>query len=467
MLKSIVIESLVTSQKVAVLEDSKLSELLIEDNLNCKTVSNIYRGVVKKALKGIEAYFVDIGTEKLGYLSMKSNESIKCGQDILVQVNKEAIGTKGAKLNTEISFAGRHLVYIPSNNRLTMSNKIKSEKERFRIKKIVQDIDEEFTGIIRTEAVGCSKEEIEKDIADLKAKYNYVLKEFKLGMGPKLLYKDLDFASKYVKDNVNDNVDKIVVNNNDKYEELKAILSIVNKEYKDKLVLENNKDVFDLHSVQTQIDKCLSRKVWLKSGGYLIIDKTEALTVIDVNTGKFTGNSNLDETVYKTNLEAAVEVARLLRIRDMAGIIIVDFIDMQKNEYKKNLLEILNKETLKDKRKINVMGMTKLGLVEIARRREKDSIDSYYLKECDICKSGESIKSIKRLIDEIEKEVMRVREHTSYDNIEIQLNEKVVDDINKNYKSKIDSISGKYNIKIDLSKKTEIGHEKMNIIFNS
>ncbi|GAA0101194.1 Rne/Rng family ribonuclease [Paraclostridium bifermentans] len=465
-MKNIVIESLVNSQKVAVLEDGKLSELFIESN-SSKNVSNIYRGIVKKALKGIEAYFVDIGSDKLAYLSMKKNEEIKCGQDILVQVNKEAIGTKGAKLNTEISFAGRYLVYIPSNDRLTISNKIKLEKERFRLKKIVQGVDEEFTGIIRTEAVGCSKEEIEQDIFDLKEKYNRVLKEYKLGIGPKLLYKDLDFASKYVKDNVNDSVLKIIVNNNDKYEELKNILGHIDKNYKDKLLLENNKDVFDLHSVQSQIDKCLNRKVWLKSGGYLIIDKTEALTVIDVNTGKFTGNSNLEETIYQTNLEAAIEISKLLRIRDIAGIIIVDFIDMQKNEYKKNLLEVLSKETDKDRRKTNVMGMTKLGLVEIARRREKDSIDNYYLSKCFVCKTGESIKSINRILDEIEKEVMRIKEHTSYRQVKIELNPYVSDEIDKNYKDKIDNISKKYNVKINIDKKAEIQHENMNIIFNS
>ncbi|KGJ50909.1 Rne/Rng family ribonuclease [Paraclostridium dentum] len=465
-MKNIVIESLVNSQKVAVLEDGKLSELFIESN-SSKNVSNIYRGVVKKALKGIEAYFVDIGSDKLAYLSMKKNEEVKCGQDILVQVNKEAIGTKGAKLNTEISFAGRYLVYIPSNDRLTISNKIKLEKERFRLKKIVQGVDEEFTGIIRTEAVGCSKEEIEQDIFDLKEKYNTVLKEYKLGIGPKLLYKDLDFASKYVKDNVNDSVLKIIVNNNDKYEELKNILGHIDKNYKEKLLLENNKNVFDLHSVQSQIDKCLNRKVWLKSGGYLIIDKTEALTVIDVNTGKFTGNSNLEETIYQTNLEAAIEISKLLRIRDIAGIIIVDFIDMQKNEYKKNLLEVLSKETDKDRRKTNVMGMTKLGLVEIARRREKDSIDNYYLSQCFVCKTGESIKSINRILDEIEKEVMRIKEHTSYRQVKIELNPYVSDEIDKNYKDKIDNISKKYNVKINIDKKAEIQHENMNIIFNS
>lgn len=465
-MKNIVIESLVNSQKVAVLEDGKLSELFVESG-SSKIVSNVYRGIVKKALKGIEAFFVDIGSEKLAYLSMKKNENVKCGQDILVQVNKEAVGTKGPKLNTEISFAGRYLVYIPSNDRLTLSNKITLEKERFRLKKIVQEIDKDFTGIIRTEAVGCLKEELKKDILELKEKYSLVLKEYKLGIGPKLLYKDFDFASKYVKDNINDTVSKVIVNNEFKYDEIKKILINIDKNYKDKLVLDNNKDVFDLYSVQKQIDKYLNKKIWLKSGGYLIVDKTEALTVIDVNTGKFTRSSNLDDTVYKTNIEAAIEISKLLKIRDIAGIIIVDFIDMQKEEDKKSLLELLTKEVSKDKRKTNVMGMTKLGLVEIARRREKDSIETYYLNKCFLCENGDNIKSINRFLDEIEKEVMRVKEHTSYNDINIEMNTYIFDKINKNYKDTINTISEKYNIKINLNKKEEIAYEKMNIIFNS
>ena len=465
-MKNIVIESLVNSQKVAVLEDGKLSELFIE-NGSSKIVSNIYRGVVKKALKGMEAFFVDIGSEKLAYLSMNKNENIKCGQDILVQVNKEAVGTKGPKLNTEVSFAGRYLVYIPSNDRLTISNKITLEKERFRLKKIVQRIDKDFTGIIRTEAIGCSDEELEKDILELKIKYKNVLKEYKLGIGPKLLYKDLDFASKYLKDNVNDSVSKVIVNNEFKYNELKDILINIEKNYKDKLILENNKDVFDLYSVQKQIDNYLDKKIWLKSGGYLIVDKTEALTVIDVNTGKFTGNLNLEETVYKTNLEAAMEISKLLKIRDIAGIIIVDFIDMQKEKYKKSLLEVLTKEVSKDKRKTNVMGMTKLGLVEIARRREKESIESYYLNKCFICKNGYNVKSINRFLDEIEKGVMRVKEHTSYSEIDIEVNASIFEEISKHHNNIIKKIAEKYSIKINLRKNEKIDYEKMNIIFNS
>lgn len=466
-MKSVVIESLISSQKTAVLEDGKLIELLVEDVYNTKSVSNIYRGVVKKSLKGMEAFFVDFGSEKLGYLPMKNNEVIKCGNDVLVQINKEAVGTKGAKLSTEISFAGRYLVYIPSNDRLTISNKIVSEKERFRLKKIVQRVDESFTGIIRTEAVGCDEEELVRDIKDLKAKYEEVEKEFKLGVGPKLLYKDLDFASKYIKDNVNDDLEKIIVNNISKYNEIKNILNNIDKSYISKVVLEENKDIFDLYRIQPQIDKSLNKKVWLKSGGYLIIEKTEALTVIDVNTGKFVGNSKLDETIYKTNKEAASEIARQLKIRDIGGIIIIDFIDMYKNEYKKDVMNILEKELSKDKRKSEVLGMTKLGLVEVARRREKDSIDVYYMSQCDICNGNGGIKSIKHAIEDIEKEVMRISEHTAYKSIDIELNSFIFKKFDEKCINIIKLIGEKYRVEVTLIENPKIGLEKMNIIFNS
>lgn len=466
-MKTVVIESLVASQKTAVLEDGKLVELLVEDMCREKNVSNIYRGVVRKSLKGMEAFFVDFGSDKFGYLPMKNNDVIKCGNDILVQINKEAVGTKGAKLNTEVSFAGRHLVYIPSNDRLTISNKIISEKERFRLKKIVQRIDDSFTGIIRTEAMGCDEEDLARDIEDLKAKYEEVEKEFKLGIGPKLLYKDLDSASKYIKDNVNDDLEKIIVNNLDKYNEIKNILNTIDKSYVNRLVLEENKDVFDLYRVQPQIDKCLNKKVWLKSGGYLIIEKTEALTVVDVNTGKFVGNSKLDETVYKTNLEAAGEIARQLIIRDIAGIIIIDFIDMNKNEYKKHVMSVLERELKKDKRKSEVLGMTKLGLVEVARRREKDSIDKYYISDCNTCSGDGGIISVNHMIDDIEKEVMRISEHTSYKSIAIELSSFMISNLDEKYINIIKLIGEKYKVEVKLNENPKIGLEKMNIIFNS
>lgn len=462
-MKKIIIECLVASQKTAILENDKLIELLIEDNIKKKTVSNIYRGVVKNVLPGMGACFVDIGFEKLAYLQLKKDSGIKSGQDVLVQVNKEEIGTKGAKLNLEISLAGRDLVYIPSNNKITVSSKISNEEEKNRLKEIVKSVSYDNLGfIIRTEAVGCSKEELEKDILDLKNKYENILKEYKLGIGPKLLYKELDFSSKYVKDNINESVEKIITNSSEKYEEIKNILKSINKDYINKLELEENKDIFNLYRVQGQIDKALSKKVWLKSGGYLIIEKTEALTVIDVNTGKFTGSLKLSETVYKTNLEASVEIAKQLKLRDIGGIIIVDFIDMHKDIYKEDVIKVLNRELKKDKRKTEVLGMTKLGLVEVTRRREKDSIDKYYIDE----EYGPR-KSINYIIDSIENEVLRISQHTSYKNIKIELNGNLYNIINEKFIDIIKKIGEKYGIIISLGKNSELSYEKINIIYNT
>lgn len=467
-MKKIIVECLISSQKTAILEDDKLIELLIEDNKNSKKVSNIYRGIVKKVIPGIQACFVDVGFEKLAYLQLDKDSNIKAGQDILVQVNKEAVGTKGAKLNTEISLAGRYLVYIPTNDRITLSNKILDEKERFRLKKIAKSVSNDSEGlIIRTEAVGCTKEELEQDIKALKEKYEEILKEYRLGIGPKLLYKELDFSSKYIKENVNDETEKIITNDIAKYEELKKILESIKIEYKDKLILEENKDIFDLYRVENQIDKALNKKVWLKSGGYLIIDKTEALTVIDVNTGKFTGNLKLEETVYKTNIEAAIEVCRQLKLRDIGGIVIIDFIDMHKATYKKEIINILNEELKKDKRKTEVLGMTRLGLVELTRRRERDSIDKYYLSDCETCEGNSKVKSINSVLDDIEKEIIRISTHTSYNDIIIELDEDNFKLIKMKFMDIIEKICEKYEVKISLNANNKINCKKINIIYNS
>lgn len=467
-MKKIIIETLVSSEKTAIVEDDKLVELLIDENENNKLVSNIYRGIVKNIKAGLEACFVDIGMEKLAYLPLKKDSNIKSGMDIMVQINKEAVGTKGPKLNLEVSLSGRYLVYIPSNDRITISNRLQDEEERFRLKKIVKSFVEKDCGIIiRTEASGCSELELKKDFDDLREKYDLICKEFKLGIGPKLLHKELDASTKYVKDNVNEEVTEIVVNDNNKYEEIKNILKNINKDYLDKLKLIENQDIFDLYKVQSQIDKSLNKKVWLKSGGYLIIDRTEALTVIDVNTGKFTGSSNREDTVYKTNEEACIEIARQLKLRDIGGIIIIDFIDMTKKKNKENLLKTLRYELQKDKRKSEVLGFTKLGLVEVARRREKNSIDEYYLCDCNLCKGNSYIKSINYIMDDLEKEISRIKSHTCYNKIALELNPLVINKIKVNYIGLINKISKKYEMDILLEENKEVPYEKYKIIFLS
>lgn len=465
-MKQIIVQSLISSTQTAVMEDDKLVELLIEDNIHKKTKSNIYRGIVKNIKPGIEAAFVDIGFEKMAYLPIKNSDDIKNGMEILVQINKESVGTKAPKLTQEISLSGRYLVLIPSNDRITISNKILDEKERFRLKKLVKSFNKEKLGIIiRTEAVGCDLDKLKEDFDLLVDKYQNILKQFKLGIGPKLIYRELDLDTKYIKDNINEDIDKVVLNDKDKYIEIKSILSKIDKDYINKLILEENKDVFDLYKVSKEIEKALNKKVWLKSGGYLIIEKTEALTVIDVNTGKFTGNISREETMYKTNIEACKEIARQLKIRDIGGIIIVDFIDLYKKKSKQNLIKILQENLNKDKRKSEVLGITKLGLVEIARRREKDSIDSYYLRACERCRSDFSRKSINYILDDLEKEIMRIKEHTEYKDILVEFTPYIYGQIKNNYIEILNKIEAKYDINIEIAEAQKINQNDTKIIF--
>ncbi len=465
-MKQIIVQSLVSSTQTAVMKDNKLVELLIEDNIHKKTKCNIYRGIVKNIKHGIEAAFVDIGFEKMAYLPIKPSDKIKNGMEVLVQINKEAVGTKAPKLTQEISLSGRYLVLIPSNDRITISNKISEEKERFRLKKLVKSFNKEKLGIIiRTEAVNCDIDTLKEDFDLLIQRYNDISKQFKLGIGPKLLYRELDLDTKYIKDNINEDIDKIIFNDKNKYTEIKSILSNIDKSYINKLILEENRDVFDLYKVSKEIDKALSKKVWLKSGGYLIIEKTEALTVIDVNTGKFTGNISREETMYKTNLEACEEIARQLKIRDIGGIIIVDFIDLQKKKSKENMIKRLEECLKRDKRKCEVLGITRLGLVEIARRREKDSIDSYYLKACDNCGSDFSQKSINYMLDDLEKEIMRIKEHTDYNNILMELTPHIYNNVVDEYSNVLKQLEKKYDVNIEITKIEHINQKDTKIIY--
>lgn len=460
-MKKIIIETLISSEKTVVVEDNKLTEILIQDKKKESKVSNVYRGIVKKVLKGINACFVDIGFEKLAYL--QTSENIKCSDEVIVQVNKEEVGEKGAKLTREISISGRYLVYIPTNLKITLSKKIEDENEKKRLLDIVKELTDNNGYIIRTEAQNASKEDLENDIKYLNKEYENILNEYKLGIGPKLLYKNIDKSSKYIKDNINDEVDEIIVNNKEKYSELEEILKSINRDYIKKIKLYENEDIFDLFNVNSQIKKVLDKKVWLKSGGYLIIEKTEALTVIDVNTGKFTGNLELEETVYKTNIEACIEICRQLKLRDIGGIIIVDFIDMKNENKKQDIINKLEEEFKKDKRKTNVHKMTSLGLVEITRKREKEPIDKYYKSDLE----KKDIMSIDFLIDEIEKEIIRIINHTVYKKLSIVLNTVSLQNIKNNFMYNIRNIENTYNVKLDLKESKEISYDEFNIVYNT
>ncbi len=466
-MKSLIMDIGLYQSKIGYLEDKELIDLFVEDKKEEKTEGNIYRGIVENMLLGMEAAFVNIGLHKNGYLPLKSGEKLKKGQEVLVQVKKEAIGEKGVKLTREISIPGRYLVLLPKEEDIAVSNKIDTEKEKKRLREIGDKIRPKDMGlIIRTEGEGKEDEDFEGDLRNLLQTWEEIKKEEILGMGPKLLYKELDLSLKIIRDIFTKDFDEIIINDLEKYEQLKKMIKNMSPACVSKIkCCENGFDLFDFYGIKNQMKKALNKKVWLKSGGYIIIDKTEALTVIDVNTGKYTGNLGLEKTVFNTNCEAAKEIAKQVRLRDIGGIIIVDFIDMRKNKYKEKLMEKLQYYLKKDKNKAKVLGMTNLGLVEIVRRKSRDAIDRYFKRDCIVCKGEGKIKSKNSILDEIEKEVARLKMHTSCEGIVFKVSSPIYNTLRKNEFKEIEYISSQYDFNIHIEESTKLKIDQLETIF--
>ncbi|WP_099187434.1 Rne/Rng family ribonuclease [Tepidibacter mesophilus] len=457
-MKSLLVDVGLYQSRVAYVEDNNLVDLFIQDKMDEKLQGNIYRGIVKNVLLGMEAAFVDIGIDKNAYLKLSKGHSIKTGQEVLVQVNKEAIGNKGPKITQEISIPGRYLVLMPTRDDIAISNKIKDKEEIQRIKSIIEEIDTKNMGvIIRTEATDKQKIDFENDLNEALKTWDEIQKYNKLGMGSKLLYKDLDLTLKVIRDIFTPDFEKIVVNNKQEYEKVVGVLTKIDKSFKNKVeYFDSGLDLFDYYKIKKDLKTALNRKVWLKNGAYIIIDKTEAMTVIDVNTGKFTGKLGLDETVFKTNLEACKEIARQIRLRNIAGIIIIDFIDMRKDSYKQQILKKLQINLNQDKTRSQVLGMTNLGLVEVVRKKSNNTLDKYFESECIYCSGQGHLKSKNKILSDIEKEIIRIKNHTNLENVLFKSSEYIFDIVKEDDFKHIKEISKYYNINIEFAKDKDL-----------
>ena len=376
------------NKQIALVENEKLVEYYEENEDTNRREGNIYIGIVKDIVKGMQAAFVDIGTEKNSFIHLKDilpkidetkeeydenikiSDVVKQNQKILVQVKKDSNEKKGARVSTHINLPSKYIVLMPNTDIVTVSQKIEDKEEQKRLIKLVKENLSDGNGaIIRTSAKGKEKEIID-DIKHIENKWNEIIQtsiDPKLSKA-KLLYKSEDIVEKILLDLSVKGIDRIVVNNKQEQENIKkAIQSDV--EHKNvKIEIMERQDIFEIYDLNKQIEKSQNRKVWLKCGGFITIDKTEALTAIDVNTGKFTGTKDLQETIFKVNKEATIEIARQLRLRDCGGIIIIDYIDMEKEEDKQVIEELLKEELKKDRTKTQVEGFTKLDLMEMTRK---------------------------------------------------------------------------------------------------
>ena len=408
--KRVIIDVGLTEERVAVIEAGRLVEIHIERIEDDKIVGNIYKGKVTNVLPGIEAAFIDIGIEKNAFLHVdntlddKDNDievvteanpvsqavldKIKVGQEIMVQVVKEAITPKGARVTTNISLPGRYLVLMPTNTNLGISNRIEEEKERERLKKIIQPIKPKNTGlIIRTAAWGKESEDFLPDLNFLTRLWNKIKNRGKNEKAPMLLHEDLTLTYRVIRDLLTEEVEEILINSENEYKNmLKFLKTLSLSELEPRVSLyKEEKPIFEEYNIEKEINKALQKKIWLKCGGYLVFDQAEALTVIDVNTGKFVGKKDMRKTILKTNLQAAEEIGLQLRLRDIGGIIIIDFIDMDSQEDIEKVVKKLEESLKKDKTKSNIIQNTELGLVELTRKRSRRDLENMLRTTCPYC----------------------------------------------------------------------------------
>jgi ribonuclease G len=410
--------------RVAVMHLGAVQELHIE-RAQCRgLVSNIYMGRVVRVLPGMQSAFIDIGLERAAFLHVADiweerhngdaerpiEQILHEGQSLMVQVIKDPIGTKGARLSTQISFAGRYLVYLPQETHIGISQKIEGEEERELLRqKLHQLMPADATGgfIVRTMAETAEDAEMQADIEYLRRLWGSIKSRGNCVV-PCLLYQDLDLSLRVLRDFVNTDTTRILIDSRETYQRMAEFAQNYTHAVLDKLLHYGaDRPLFDLYAIEDEIAKALGRRVDLKSGGYLIIDQTEALTTVDVNTGGFVGARNFDDTIFKTNLEAAQAIARQLRLRNLGGIIIIDFIDMDNVEHQDAVLTELRKALARDPTRTTVSGFSALGLVEMTRKRTRESLAHVLCETCPTCGGRGEIKTAQTVCYDVLREILR------------------------------------------------------------
>jgi ribonuclease G len=467
MKNQIIIHASGKQNRIALLENGELAQLFIDSDQNERTVGNIYIAKVHKVMSGIRAAFIDMGTPKDAFLHFSdagdhlrnyiqllngtdaipkktrdelgkinfdklSNQDkqifagkmLQSGQKLLVQIIKEPIGSKGPRISTDITIAGRMLVLIPMGEYIAVSKKIYHRKERRRLKNIVGSIlPDGFGVIIRTVAKGKNKKAIEEDMRDVLKNWEHILNKLKLAKPPSLLHKDLGMTESLIRDLFAKHYERVLIDDPEMYENIKSYVSQVAPQMLPNVKLHKGKEhIFDYMKIAKDVDSIFSPRVRIPSGGYLIFDQTEAMFVVDVNSGPYAAKETQEENSLKTNLEAAREVANQLRLRDIGGIIVVDFIDLRENKNRKKVYDELKKEFKKDPAKTNVIPMSDFGLIQITRQRIRPSVVNSVSNLCPTCGGTGSVVTRNTLVEDLDAWLSKFKHHTEYRAVDIYIN---------------------------------------------
>lgn len=482
--------------RVALLEGGQVLEVYVERKHDASLVGNIYKGRVLKILPGMQSAFVDIGLEKAAFLyitdirveieeyaplveerddalelvskrgrtDLTIEDVIQEGQEILVQVSKDPIGSKGARLTSYVTLPGRYLVLMPNVEHIGISRRILDEAERIRLKSIVGDMKPKGYGlIIRTASEGSTEEDIKKDLEFLLLLWETIMKKKDKVTASSLLYSDLDLVFRSVRDLMSTDVNRLVIDSEEEYEKLKDFVRTNFEKLLDKIELyEGTELIFDAYGIELDLSRALGRKVWLKSGGYIVIDQTEAMTVIDVNTGKFVGKEELEDTIFKTNLEAVKEVAYQIRLRNLGGIIIVDFIDMEKPENRDRVFNAFVEAMKKDRAKNTISHISELGLIQMTRKRVRESLGRTLCEPCPYCEGKGFVKSPRTLCYEIFRRLKKIA-RSGGERIVVTAHPSVAELLSDEERSGLEMIEHLYNVTVTVRENRNLHQENYEV----
>ncbi len=501
MTKELVINTTSHETRVALIENGHIAELYIERNRERGIVGNIYLGKVIRVLPGMQAAFVDIGMEKAAFLyvadvleEMEAVERfieggspqpkleddtkperpplppiadlLQEGQEILVQVAKEPLGTKGARITSHISLPGRHLVYMPTVDHIGISRRIENEEEKDRLRQIVEEIRPLGTGfIVRTAAEGKSEEDLRADMQFLIGLWKELAQRREDRRATCLIHSDLDVTSKVLRDILTEDVNRIVVDTQIEYNKIVRFLGTFMPKLQYVIELYDDPEpIFDSFGLEVEIARALGRKVWLKSGSHIIIEQTEALTAIDVNTGRFVGKHNLEDTILKTNLEALKEIAFQLRLRNIGGLIIIDFIDMEKEAHREKVHSALEEALKNDKAKTNILKISELGLVEMTRKRVRESIGRTLCEACPYCEGKGYVKSRTTTVYEIFRELRRDFHDFSGNQLNLQVHPDIAAILYDEERAGVEELEQRFEKQITISARPNFHLEQFEIV---
>jgi ribonuclease G len=495
MKKEIIINSTNEDTRIALLENGNLVELFVERPDNERMVGDIYKGRVRKVVKGMQAAFIDIGFPQDGFLhfsdmganvnqlfadieeesiegGVKSKDDIepwellRNGQEITVQIVKEPISSKGPRVSTELTLPGRFLVLVPNQHRVGVSRKISSGQERKRLRQVVRKLlPKNFGLIVRTVAAGKSEEVIKQDLEKLLKEWNIIQQKIRTVKPPKLLFQDLGMASSVIRDLFTSDVQRVIVDSRKMHREITRYLKEVSSDLLERLeYFKSKKPIFDVFNIEEEIQRSLEKKVWMKNGGYVIIEHAEALTVVDVNSGRYFGKRDHEKNSLKINLDAAREIARQLRLRDVGGLIVIDFIDMEDDSNKKKVFNELLKEFSRDRAASKIEGLSRFCIVEMTRQRIRPSLIYNITEPCSVCEGSGLVPTRGTILANIERAIRRYVSSKLDRRVILEVHPEMVEYLDNKKTGRRFRLMWKYWIKIILRENPELQHHQFRLI---